>query len=153
MALEKIKEEWGLVPERIQTDNGSGLISKEMDRWAYDNNVTMDDSRPGKPTENPFVESFNGRFRNECLNAHWFLSLEDAVMKIEAWRTAYNPYGLNSSLMDMTPVEFINYCLKAKDDEQSLPGGIFIRPDDFFDTWNTIIYGRKIICSDEEKTT
>lgn len=122
MALEKIKEERGLVPERIQTDNGSEFISKEMDRWAYDNNVTMDYSRPGKPTDNPFVESFNGSFRDECLNAHWFLSLEDAVMKIEVWRTEYNHYRPHSSLMDMTPIEFIDYCLKAKDDEQSLPG-------------------------------
>jgi len=122
MALEKIKEERGLVPERIQTDNGSEFISKEMDRWAYENNVTMDYSRPGKPTDNPFVESFNGSFRDECLNAHWFLSLGDAVMKIEAWRTEYNHYRPHSSLMDMTPVEFIDYCLKAKDYEQSLPG-------------------------------
>jgi putative transposase len=82
----------------------------------------MDYSRPGKPTDNPFVESFNGSFRDECLNAHWFLSLEDAVMKTEAWRTEYNHYRPHSSLMDMTPVEFIDYCLKAEDDEQSLPG-------------------------------
>jgi len=122
MTLEKIKMERGLVPERIQTDNGSKFISKEMDRWAYENNVTMDYSRPGKPTDNPFVESFNGSFRYECLNAHWFLSLEDAVMKIEVWRTEYNHNRPHSSLMDMTPVEFIEYCLKEKVDKQSLPG-------------------------------
>jgi len=121
-ALEKIKDERGLVPERIQTDNGSEFISKEMDRWAYENNVTMDYSRPGKPTDNPFVESFNGSFRDECLNAHWFLSLEDAVMKIDAWKTEYNHYRPHSSLMDMTPFEFIGYYLNAKADLQSLPG-------------------------------
>jgi putative transposase len=122
IALERIKAERGLVPERIQTDNGSEFISKEMDRWAYENKVTMDYSRPGKPTDNPFVESFNGSFRDECLNAHWFLSLEDAVMKIEAWKTEYNHYRPHSSLSDRTPAEFIEYCLKQKVDKQSLPG-------------------------------
>jgi len=91
-ALEAIKHERSLVPQRIQTDNGPEFISKEMDKWAYDNSVVMDYSRPGKPTDNPFVESFNGSFRDECLNAHWFLSLEDAIEKIDAWRTEYNCY-------------------------------------------------------------
>ena len=99
-ALEEIKQYRGLVPKRIQTDNGSEFISKEMDRWAYENQVTMDYSRPGKPTDNPFAESFNGSFRDECLNAHWFLSLEDAVQKIEAWRIEYNHYRPHSSLGD-----------------------------------------------------
>ena len=106
-ALEHIKISRGLVPERIQTDNGSEFISKEMDRWAYEHKVTMDYSRPGKPTDNPFLESFNGSFRDECLNAHWFLSLEDAAEKIEAWRQEYNHYRPHSSLNDMTPAAFI----------------------------------------------
>jgi len=110
-ALEKIRIERGLVPTRIQTDNGSEFISKEVDRWAYENKVIMDYSRPGKPTDNPFVESFNGSFRDECLNAHWFLSLEDAAMKIEAWRIEYNNFRPHSSLNDMTPAEFIAQCL------------------------------------------
>ena len=112
-ALEKIRIERGLVPTRIQTDNGSEFISKEVDRWAYENKVIMDYSRPGKPTDNPFVESFNGSFRDECLNAHWFLSLEDAAMKIEAWRIEYNNFRPHSSLNDMTPAEFIAQCLGA----------------------------------------
>jgi transposase InsO family protein len=58
------------VPERIQVDNGSEFISKFLDKWAYDNKVTLDFSRPGKPTDNAFIESFNGSFRDECLNAH-----------------------------------------------------------------------------------
>lgn len=61
-----------------------------MDRWAYDNGVELDFSRPGKPTDNAKIESFNGRFRSECLNAQWFLSLDDAKHKIEAWRQYYN---------------------------------------------------------------
>lgn len=104
--LEDLNVRLGVIPERIQTDNGSEFISKELDRWAYEHQVTMDYSRPGKPTDNPFVESFNGSFRDECLNMHWFLSLEDAVQKIEAWRTEYNEYRPHSLLDDRTPVEF-----------------------------------------------
>jgi putative transposase len=84
-ALEVIRKERGLLPQRIQTDNGSEIVSKVVDRRAYEHQVTMDYSRPDKPTDNPFVESFNGSFRDECLHAHWFLSLEDASEKIEAW--------------------------------------------------------------------
>jgi putative transposase len=71
-------------PSTIKVDNGPEFISKAMDRWAYENRVELDFSRPGKPTDNAQVESFNGRFRAECLNAHWFLSLADAQAKIEA---------------------------------------------------------------------
>ena len=108
--LEQLRVGAGIVPKRIQTDNGSEFISKEMDRWAYEHQVTMDYSRPGKPTDNPFVESFNGSFRDECLNAHWFLSLEDATQKIEAWRKDYNEYRPHSSLDNLTPMEFIDQC-------------------------------------------
>ena len=121
-ALEEIKHYRGLVPKRIQTDNGSAFISKEMDKWAYDNEVTMDYSRPGKPTDNPFVESFNGSFRDECLNAHWFLSLEDATEKIESWRNEYNQYLPHSSLDDMTPAEYVEKCLILIENNLSLPG-------------------------------
>jgi putative transposase len=112
--LQEISETKGVVPKRIQTDNGSEFQSKEMDRWAYENKVIMDYSRPGKPTDNPFVESFNSSFRDECLNAHWFLSLEDAAAKIEAWRTDYNEFRPHSSLNDLTPGEFT---------ARSVPGG------------------------------
>lgn len=105
--LERLKQVEGIVPERIQTDNGSEFISKDLDRWAYENGVTLDYSRPGKPTDNPFIESFNGSFRDECLNAHWFLSLEDASEKMEAWRTEYNSYRPHSSLEGLTPDEFV----------------------------------------------
>lgn len=77
-------------PRTIRVDNGPEFISKALDRWAYENGVTLDFSRPGKPTDNAFVESFNGRLRDECLNTHWFLSLEDARAKIDAWRRDYN---------------------------------------------------------------
>ncbi|MBB6065909.1 putative transposase [Pseudoxanthomonas broegbernensis] len=67
--MERLRHPRG-VPQRIQTDNGSEFISIVVDRWAYDHGVTMDYSRPGKPTDNPFIESFNGSFRDECLNTH-----------------------------------------------------------------------------------
>lgn len=120
-ALDEIKLFRGLVPQRIQTDNGSEFVSKELDKWAYDNQVTMDYSRPGKPTDNPFVESFNGSFRDECLNAHWFLSLEDAAEKIERWRIEYNHFRPHSSLDDMTPAEYVERRLKLKEETVSLP--------------------------------
>ena len=94
------------IPKRIQVDNGSEFISHALDHWAYEHGVTLDFSRPGKPTDNPFIESFNGSFRDECLNVHWFLSLKDAQEKIEVWRRDYNEYRPHSSLGDLTPCEY-----------------------------------------------
>lgn len=120
--LEYLKHEKGIIPQRLQTDNGSEFISKEVDRWAYENKVTLDYSRPGKPTDNPFVESFNGSFRDECLNAHWFLSLEDAKEKIEAWRIEYNEFRPHSALDNLTPAEFIEMTKDNRLDDLTLPG-------------------------------
>lgn len=106
--LDKIALVEGCFPDRIQCDNGSEFISKEVDLWAYKNGVTLDFSRPGKPTDNPYVESFNGKFRDECLSVNWFLSLADAQEKIENFRWEYNHYRPHSSLNDLTPKEFIN---------------------------------------------
>ena len=74
----------------IRVDNGPEFVSKVLDQWAYRNGVTLDFGRSGKPTDNAYVESFNGSLRDECLNVNWFLSLEDARGKIEAWRRHYN---------------------------------------------------------------
>ena len=93
-------------PRSIRVDNGPEFVSKALDRWAYENGVTLDFSRPGKPTDNAVIESFNGRLRDECLNAHWFLSLADARAKIEAWRRDYNESRPHTSLGWMTPVEY-----------------------------------------------
>ena len=87
-------------------DNGSEFISKALDRWAYENQVVLDFSRPGKPTDNPFIESFSGSFRDECLNSHWFLSLNDAREKIEDWRNEHNAFRPHLSLDDLTPKAF-----------------------------------------------
>jgi len=101
------------VPKRIKVDNGSEFVSKALDKWSYDNGVTLDFSRPGKPTDNPFIESFNYSFRDECLNVHWFMSLEDARSKIENWRIDYNRCRPHSSLDDMTPEEFKDVLQRA----------------------------------------
>jgi len=77
-----LKRENGIVPRRIQVDNGSEFISKDFHRWAYENKVVPDYSRPGKPTGNQFIESFNGLFRDECLKVNWFLSLDDAYERL-----------------------------------------------------------------------
>lgn len=104
--LERISKEHGF-PERTQVDNGPEFISKDLDRWAYWNHVELDFSRPGKPTDNALVESFNSRFRQECLNQHWFMSLEDAQHKIAAWRHDYNFQRPHSSLGYKSPAEFM----------------------------------------------
>ena len=72
-------------PAVIRVDNGSEFISRDLDMWAYHKEVTLDFSRPGKPTDNSHIESFNGKFRSECLNAHAFMSLDDARIKMEDW--------------------------------------------------------------------
>lgn len=97
-------------PQQILLDNGSEFISKVLDKWAYENQVTLAFSRPGKPTDNAYIESFNGSFRDECSNVHWFLSLEDAKLKAEKWRQDYNLSRPHSALNYLTPVEFAKKC-------------------------------------------
>ena len=104
--MQRVHQEPGLVPERMQVDNGSGFISKALG-WAYDQHVTLDFSRPSKPTNNAYMESINGSFRDECLNVHWFLSLTDAQEKIEHWRQAYNGFRPHSLLQNLTPDELV----------------------------------------------
>lgn len=94
------------VPRSIRVDNGSEFVSKAVDQWAYANKVSLDFSRPGKPIDNAFAESFNGSFRDECLNVNWFLSFDDACVKIETWRNDYNEFRPHSSLNNLTPAEF-----------------------------------------------
>lgn len=93
------------LPKTIRVDIGPQFTSKALDRWAYANGVTLDFSRPGKPTDNAF-ESFNGRARSERLNENWFLSLEDAEEKIEAWRCDYNEHRPHSVLGNLASKEF-----------------------------------------------
>jgi len=100
-------------PKRIFCDNGTEFVSKDLDLWAYANGVELDFSRPGKPTDNAFIEAFNSWFRKECLNQHWFLDLEDARSKIEHWRNDYNMFRPHGTIGDLTPLEFLLSCSEA----------------------------------------
>ncbi len=103
--LEGLREDRGLAP-LIVTDNGSEFTSRAFDSWAYARGIKIDYIQPGKPVQNCFVESFNGTLRDECLNLHWFLTLEDARRTIETWRRDYNSVRPHSSLGGLTPVEY-----------------------------------------------
>jgi putative transposase len=110
--LEKAREERGL-PKEITVDNGTEFFSKAMDAWAHKRQVHLDFIRPGRPTENGYIESFNGRLRDECLNAELFLDLLDARKKLEAWKKDYNEERPHSSIGNLTPVEYAN-AVRAK---------------------------------------
>jgi putative transposase len=106
----------GGYPKTIRVDQGTEFVSRDLDLWAYARGVTLDFSRPGKPTDNAFIEAFNGRFRAECLNEHWFLTLADAQEKMETWRKYYNEVRPHGSLGQKTPVSRMN------------PGGVTSQP-------------------------
>ena len=96
----------GPTPKSITVDHGTEFMSRALEDWAYRRGVQLDFIRPGKPVENAFIEAFNGRLRDECLNVHQFTSIEDARAKIEAWRVDYNQRRPHSSLGHLTPNEF-----------------------------------------------
>lgn len=96
-ALERICREVGY-PKSIRVDQGSEFVSRDLDLWAYQKDVVLDLSRPGKPTDNAFIESFNGKLRAECLNTRWFMSLDDARAKMEDWRRDYNEVRPHSAI-------------------------------------------------------
>jgi putative transposase len=93
-------------PKRVFVDNGSEFSGRMFDLWAYHHGVRIDFSRPGKPTDNCFIETFNGSLRDECLNVHWFETLEEAKVRIEAWRRDYNESRPHQALQEQTPNEF-----------------------------------------------
>ena len=103
--LEQLRLARGL-PRVLVMDNGPEFTSRVLDRWAYEHGVELHFIQPGKPVQNAFVESFNGKFRDECLNTNWFVSLADAGERIELWRQDYNGHRPHSSLGDLTPEEF-----------------------------------------------
>lgn len=97
-------------PRSITVDHGTEFQSRALEDWAYRRGVQLDFIRPGKPIENAFIESFNGRLRDECLNVHQFVSIADAQAKIEAWRRDYNQLRPHGSLGHLTPTEFVAQC-------------------------------------------
>ena len=105
-ALTRAASEREGFPESITCDNGSEFASRIMEAWAMEHEVKLCFIRPGRPVENGFAESFNGRLRDECLNVNWFSSLADARRKLACWRTDYNEQRPHSSLDDRTPAAF-----------------------------------------------
>ncbi len=103
--LDRIRVAHG-TPRRVFCDNGSEFSGRLLDLWAYHHKVTMEFSRPGKPTDNAHIESFNGSLRDECLNIHWFSSIEDAKAKIDEWRRHYNVSRPHKALGNLTPLEY-----------------------------------------------
>ena len=105
-------------PRSITVDHGTEFTSRALDDWAYRRGVLLDFIRPGKPVENGFIESFNGKLRDECLNANQFLSIEDARSKIEAWRVDYNVHRPHSGLGNMSPAEWMKRGRNADEEAQ-----------------------------------
>lgn len=107
MTLEKVCGHVGY-PKTIRVDQGSEFVSRDLDLWAYAHGVTLDFSRPGKPTDNAFIEAFNSKLRAECLNAHWFMGLDDARSKMEEWRRYYNEERPHSGIGQNVPIQLHN---------------------------------------------
>ena len=105
-ALDRAVGRFG-APKVIRVDQGRQFTSRELDLWAYGHGVTLDFSRPGKPTDNAYIESFNARVRAECLNQSWFLDLDDARRKVEDWRVEYNEVRPHSAIGDRPPIALL----------------------------------------------
>ena len=112
--MERLAETRGL-PKSITVDHGPEFEGQVLDAWAYAANVQLSFIRPGKPNENAYIESFNGKFRDECLNEHWFVTMEQARRVIEAWRIEYNTERPHSSLGELTPTEYAERCLAREE--------------------------------------
>jgi putative transposase len=102
---EKLRNARGL-PEQIVIENGTEFTSKAMDQWAYEHKLKLHFITPGRPMENGYIEAFHGKVREECLNEHWFLTLDDARKMIGEWRIDYNYVSTHSSLGYRTPEDF-----------------------------------------------
>jgi len=105
--LERVCQTTGY-PRTIRVDQGPEFISKDLDLWAYRRGVILDFSRPGKPTDNAFIESLNGKFRAECLNAHWFTGLDEMRRICEDWRRDYNEVRPHSAIGNKPPITLMN---------------------------------------------
>ena len=108
--LERLAETRGL-PQSITVDHGPEFEGQVLDSLGVPANVQLSFIRPGKPNENAYIESFNGKFRDECLNEHWFITMAQARRIIEAWRIEYNTERPHSSLGNLTPEEYAESCL------------------------------------------
>jgi putative transposase len=123
--LDRVIGERGAAPREITLDNGPELTSRALDQWAYERGVRLRFIDPGKPVQNAYIESFNGRLRDECLNEHWFLSLAHARSIIEEWRCDYNQRRPHSALGNLTPLEFARV-LEDTQTKQMDPLGLYL---------------------------
>jgi len=126
--LDRLADTRGL-PQSITVDNGPEFDGKVLDQWAYRTGVQLSFIRPGKPNENAYIESFNGKFRDECLNEHWFISLAHARRIIEAWRIEYNTERPHSSLGNRTPQECATDRTKKEEKDVTLAADSNAIPD------------------------
>ena len=115
--LERVAELTGY-PKSITVDNGTEFCSRAVDSWADRKGVKLEFIRPGRPVENRFIESFNGRLRDECLNTHLFWSIEDACEKIEAWRVDYNTRRPHSARANLPPAAFAASAMRREGNPQ-----------------------------------
>jgi putative transposase len=104
--LDRVIGERGAQPQEVVLDNGPEMTSRALDQWAYERGIRLRFIAPGKPVQNAYIESFNGRLRDECLNLHWFRSVADARQIVEAWRLDYNRARPHSALGGLTPEEY-----------------------------------------------
>lgn len=111
--LDRVIAERGAQPEEIVMDNGPELTSRALDQWAYERGIRLRFIAPGKPVQNAFIESFNGRLRDECLNQHWFWSLGDARQIVEEWRRDYNQARPHTALEGLTPEEYRQMIIRS----------------------------------------
>jgi putative transposase len=113
--LDRVIAERGAQPEEIVMDNGPEMTSRALDQWAYERGIQLRFIAPGKPVQNAYIESFNGRLRDECLNQHWFRSLADARQIVEEWRQDYNQARPHSALGGLTPEEYRLRTMKTEE--------------------------------------
>lgn len=135
--LERVIEQRG-GPQALRCDNGPEFTSRHFIGWCEANGIALIHIQPGKPMQNGYVESFNGRFRAECLNANWFLNLKDAREKIECWRQEYNSERPHSSLAYRTPDEYAAACSRLTSRMGAIPSG---RPSVLVDR-TTVLAGK-----------
>jgi putative transposase len=111
-------------PSRIFVDNSSEFSGKIFDLWTYHNKVQIDFSRPGKPTDNCFIETLNGSLRDECLNVHWFETINETREKTKSWRIDCNESRPHQSLGEMTPIEYARKMALQMKTQSSINAGI-----------------------------
>ncbi len=124
------------LPKVIAVDNGPEFISKALDAWAHEHGVQLEFSRPGTPTDNPHIEAFNGRLHDECLDQHWFASLDDARRTIERWRLDYNHERPHGALGNRTPAAFAASWRPAPDGQ--LGKGVTQQAERIGSRWNAV---------------